>query len=139
MKAKIIIRIAAVLILVHLLGHSVGHFTWDTPEDAKLKEVVSAMKSYKADFMGATKSMADYYTGYSLMIFILFAMSILLLWFISGFVEEQKQIAGRLLYPIGMAYISFSISEYIYFFPFAASMSFMAGILSILAVRLSRK
>lgn len=59
MKAKILLRIAALLILVHLLGHSIGHSTWDTPEDQKMDEVVAAMKGYKADFMGATKSMAD--------------------------------------------------------------------------------
>ncbi|QHT67271.1 hypothetical protein GXP67_11800 [Rhodocytophaga rosea] len=129
MKAKVIVRIAALLILVHLLGHTMGHFTWDTPEDTKMKQVVEAMKTHKADFMGAAKSMADYYTGYSLMILGLFAMSILLLWFISGFINDQRQIANRLLYPIGIVYILFGIIEYLYFFPFAASMSFIAGIL----------
>lgn len=73
------------------------------------------------------------------MIFGLFAMSFLLLWLIAGFVNEQRHIARRLVYPIGIVYISFGIIEYLYFFPFAASMSFMAGILSILAVTVTRK
>ena len=139
MKAKLLLRIAAGLILVHLLGHTVGHLTWDSPEDPTMKEVVTSMKSHKADFMGATKSMADYYNGYSLMIFGLFGMTILLLWFISGFVNDQRQIANRLLLPIGVVYLFFGITEYIYFFPFAASMSFLAGLLTILAATAARK
>ena len=139
MKAKLLLRIAAGLILVHLLGHTVGHMTWDAPEDAKMKEVVTTMKSHKAEFMGATKSMADYYIGYSLMIFGLFAMSALLLWFISGFVNDQRQIANRLLFPIGVVYVFFGIIEYVYFFPFAASMSFLAGLLTILALTVAKK
>lgn len=133
-----ILRVAAILILVHILGHSFGHMTWDTPEDPKLKEVVTAMKGYKADFMGANKSMGDYYNGYSLMIFVLFALGMVMLWMISGFVNEQRDIARKLLIPIGIAFIMFGVIEYLYFFPFAASMSFLAGVLTLLGAGAKR-
>lgn len=139
MKAKTLPKLAALLILGHLLGHSVGHATWDTPEDSKMRAVVAEMQRYKADFMGATKSMADYYNGYSLMIFGLFAMSILLLWLISGFIDEQRRIANQLLYPIGIGYTIFGVIEYVYFFPFAASMSFLAGVFILLAATMPKQ
>jgi hypothetical protein len=138
MKAKILLRIAAALILIHLIGHTLGHTMWDKPDDPKMQEVVSAMKSYKADFMGATKSMADYYHGYSLMMLLLYGFSIVILWFASGFVNSQPAIARKVIYPIGVSYLIFGGIEYLYFFPFAASMSFLAGALAITAVALNR-
>lgn len=139
MNSKVLLRIAAGLILIHLLGHSVGHAGWDAPEDPKMQEVVTVMKSYKGEFMGATQSMADYYNGYSLMLFVLYGMTIFLLWFLSGFVREQPVIAGSLLYTIGTSYLLFGVIEFVYFFPFAGSISFLAGVLTLIAVAVARK
>jgi hypothetical protein len=134
MNSKLLLRIASILILVHLLGHTMGHLTWDKPEDTKMAGVVTVMKGYKAEFMGADRSMADYHNGYSLMIFGLFGMSIVIIWLASGFVNDNKVIAGKVLYPIGIVYLIFGIVEYIYFFPFAAVTSFVAGLLIIAAL-----
>ena len=102
MKPKVLLRIAAGLILIHLFGHGVGHKDWDNPTDPKMMDVVTSMKSYQAEFMGAAHSMADYYNGYSIIIFGLYGMSIALLWLASGFVQEQPTIAIKILYPIGI-------------------------------------
>jgi hypothetical protein len=139
MKAKVLLRIAAALILVHLLGHGVGHAAWDKPEDPKMQEVVAAMKGYSAEFMGATKSMADYYNGYSLIMFGLYGMTILILWFASGFINEQRTIAVKILYPVAITYLAFGVIEYISFFPFAASMSFFAGLLTLISITVVKK
>jgi hypothetical protein len=139
MKAKVLLRIAAGLILIHLLGHGVGHKDWDKPTDPKMMDVVTTMKSYQGEFMGAVHSMADYYNGYSIIIFGLYGMSISLLWLASGFVQEQPTIAIKILYPIGTAYLFFGVVEFIYFFPFAASMSFLAGVLTILSIVMAKR
>ncbi len=133
MRSKLLLRLAAVLVLVHLLGHAAGHLGWDHPEDGKMQAVVNTMKSYSANFMGATKSMADYYNGYSLMTFGLFGLTIFILWFASGFIETHRAIARKVLLPLGVVYLYFGITEFIYFFPFAASMSFLAGLLTMFA------
>lgn len=80
MNTKNSIRVSIGLIAIHLFGHTMGHLGWDKPEDAKMQEVVSVMKSHSADFMGATRSMGDYYNGYSLILFVVFGLSIWLLW-----------------------------------------------------------
>jgi hypothetical protein len=134
MKAKILLRIAAFCILVHLLGHGVGHMTWKTPKDSKMQEVVSQMLNHKAEFMGATRSMGDYYDGYSLILFGVYGMSIVLLWMISTIERAQVSIAQKLLLPIAITYIFFGVIEYLYFFTFAASMSMLAGLLSGFAI-----
>ena len=112
MKAKVLLKIAAGLILIHLFGHGVGHKDWDKPTDPKMMDVVTAMKSHQGEFMGAVHSMADYYKGYSILIFGLYGMSIAILWFASGFVHEHPAIANKILYPIGIAYLFFGIVEY---------------------------
>jgi hypothetical protein len=134
MTTKILLRIAALMILIHLLGHAVGHFTWDKPEDQQMQGVVDTMLGYKANFMGANRSMGDYFNGYSLMLFFIFGMTISLLWTVSKFGESENHVTRKILYPIGIAYVAFGVIEFYYFFPFAAIMSFGAGILILLAV-----
>jgi len=129
MKPALALRIAAVLLAIHLLGHGVGHFTWDKPEDPGMADVVATMKNYNAKFMGATKSMADYYNGYSLMMFGVFGMSIFILWISSNFIYTNERFAAKILLPIGITYLLFGIIEYISFFPFAAGLSFLSGLL----------
>ena len=138
MKSKILLRIASLLILVHLLGHSLGHLSWDKPKDPKMKEVVDIMKGYSTQFMGATKSMANYYEGYSLIMFFVFAMTILILWSVSSFVDTHKDVAVKILYPIAITYLAFGVIEYFYFFIFAASISFLAGVFVFLGINSAR-
>ena len=132
MKSKTLLRIAAVLILVHLLGHTMGHLGWDKPEDPKMLEVVNTMKGYSSEFMGATKSMADYYNGYSLLMFVVLGMSFVVIWSVSTVIEKLGPI-GALLYPFGIGFILFGVIEFIYFFPFAAIISFLAGLAILIA------
>ena len=134
MNSKVLLRIAAALVLIHLLGHSIGHFSWDKPQGSKMQAVVDMMKSHEAEFMGANKSMADCYQGYSLMIFGLFGMTISILWFASCFIADQRAIARKILIPIGIAYVFFGTVEFLCFFPFAAGVSFLAGLLTLIAV-----
>lgn len=138
MKSKILLRIACVLILVHLLGHTMGHLQWDKPKDPKMKEVVDVMKGYSSEFMGATKSMASYFEGYSVILFFVFGMTIMILWSVSGFIETNRPIAIKILYPIAITYLAFGVVEYLYFFLFAASISFLAGVCVFLGINSSK-
>lgn len=131
MSAKNLICIAAVLILIHLLGHAVGHFSWDDSA-GPLFEVVKLMKSKSADFMGATKSLADYYHGYSMIMFGLYGMSIAILLILAN--HTSSKMTRQLLIPIGITYVFFGIIECLYFFPFAAAVSFLAGLLILFSV-----
>lgn len=134
MKAKIWLRGACLLILLHLLGHAGGHSTWDHPEDPEMQEVVNAMHGYASDFMGATRSMADYFNGYSIMLFFVFAMSISILWAASNFPAEQRTLTKKILYPLAFAWMAFGVIEFMYFFPLAAGMSLGAGILILFGI-----
>jgi len=134
MNAKWFLRIAAIFIFIHLLGHSMGHSGWDKPKDPRMQEVVDAMKSYEGQFMGASQSMADYFNGYSLILFLVLGMSVVQLWIASGIIDSNREITKKLLYPVAIAYFGFSIIEFVYFFPFAAGISFLAGLFTLLSI-----
>src|SRR5688500_6097078 len=123
MNARILLRIAAITILIKLLGHSAGHSGWNNPEDPRINEEMSVLKGYTGEFMGATYNMAEYYTGYSLMLVCVYLLIAYILWLLSGFVSEQVSLTNRIVYPIALIFFIFGILEFLYFFPFAASMS----------------
>jgi hypothetical protein len=139
MKAKLLIRIAAVLILIHLIGHGIGHFTWQATTDPVKQEAIQQMFSHKFHFMGTMRSMGDYYRGYSLMLLPVYAMSVVLLWLISNAADTQRRLSRQLLYPIAGAYFLFAVLEFTYFFPFAATMSIGAGLCCVGAILLLNK
>ncbi|WP_276366710.1 hypothetical protein [Chryseolinea sp. H1M3-3] len=135
MRTKLLLRIAVACIAIHLLGHLVGHFTWkESNGNASRAEVVRQMTEKEFDFMGATRSFGDYYEGYSAILLIVYLTLIMLLLAISKFAEHQPQTARNLIGPISMCLIAFGILEFVYFFPFAASMSTIAGLATLLSM-----
>ena len=136
MKSKVWLRVACVFILVHLLGHGVGHATWDKPEDPQMQKVVDAMTGYESAFMGAERSMGDYYNGYSLILFFVYAMSISILWQSSRYAETYRGFAKSVLYPLAFTYVAFGVIEFMYFFPFAGAMSLGAGLIVLFSIYL---
>ncbi len=134
MQVKVLTRIAAIFIVIHLIGHTMGHITWRDTADPVKKEVIRQMTEPKFDFMGTSRSMANYYEGYSLYIVVVYLMLISLLWITSGFIESHKDIARKILYPIAISLLFFCAVEFIFFFPFAAVISLCAGIVVIVAI-----
>jgi hypothetical protein len=139
MKAKTIAKLALIPILVKVIGHSIGHMGWDTPADPRIMDIVSAMKGYTGEFMGSGYNMAEYYTGYSMMILIVYIITCFMIWFISDLYDTHPDIAKRLLMPIGLGYFVFAVVEFRYFFPFAAWMSVLAGVIVIFSVIWGKK
>ncbi len=129
MKPKLLLRLAALVILIHILGHLMGHSTWKTPQDPARQEVVNMMLEQKSPFMGAIRSLGDYYEGYSNIITVTLVTLMVILWLLSGVSTESTKISKIVLIPIALCLLTFSVFEFIYFFPFAASISLMAGLL----------
>lgn len=129
MRARLLLRISALFIFIHLLGHSFGHFTWkDSQGDATKQEVIRQMTEFKFEFMGASRSMGDYFEGYSALVLIKYLVFMLLLWSISNFADEHPNLSRRLIAPISLGLIAFGVLEFVYFFPFAATISTIAGL-----------
>ncbi len=133
MKAKIWIRLAFACIVIHFLGHTLGHLSWkEANGDTTKQEVIRQMTDYKFEFMGSSRSFGDYYEGYSLILLVMYLILLSLLWTISSVAAEQKTLSKKLLLPIGIGLLAYGVLEFMYFFPFAASMSTAAGVFTLL-------
>src|SRR5258705_13736721 len=109
MKAKVLLRIAAGLMLLHTAGHMVGALSWKNAPNAAVKQVVDGMLSNRFDFMGRSASIGDFYTGYGYsMIGVLLLVSILL-WLLSARPD------WRFILTLALFLLFLGIIEYIYF------------------------
>jgi len=124
---KLSLRIAAILMLLHTAGHTVGALTWKNAPNASVAVVVTGMENEHFDFMGRSLTLASFFSGYAYsMIGVLLLVSILL-WILST--EPNK----RLIAALGIFLLFLAVMEFVYFFPFAAVFSLLAGISTLLA------
>jgi len=127
MKAKVLLRIASVSMLLHTLGHTIGALTWKDAPNTAVKQVVDGMLGNHFDFLGKSVTIGDFYAGYGYsMIGVLLLVSILL-WLLSA---EQNR---RFILALGLFLLFLAVIEFIYFFPLPAVLSLLAGIATLIA------
>lgn len=95
------------------------------------------MTGPKFEFMGVMRSMGDYFEGYGLILFVVYGMSIMLILSAARYADSNHDIVRTVLTPIGIGYVAMGIIEFVYFFPFAGSISLAAGLLVVLAIFLN--
>jgi hypothetical protein len=132
MSRKLLLRVASVLMLLHTMGHSIGAFTWKNTPDTAMKLVVSGMETNHFTFMGRVTTLASYFDGYGFtMIFVLLLITSLL-WLISS--AESNTLVVGIARLLAVFLIAMGVIEYVYFFPFAAAFSLLAGICTLIAL-----
>src|SRR5260221_12106082 len=107
MKPKILLRIASIIMFLHDIGHTFGHLTWKQSPDPAKQEVIKQMTDNKFPFMGAVRSMSDYYDGYGCAL----TLALLLI-----------------------AALAWGIDELIFFLPCAAAFSLLSFLLTGIAI-----
>jgi hypothetical protein len=130
MKPKILLRVASIMMFLHTIGHTIGALTWKKDPDPAIQQVVDAMLNNKFIFMGALRSIGDFYEGYGMtMIFVLLLMAVLL-WQLSSIIVKHPAPAARLLIPISLALLAIALMEFRYFFLLAGAFTLIAGLFS---------
>jgi hypothetical protein len=127
MKAKILLRIAAIIMLLHTIGHTIGALTWRDAPNAAVKQVIDGMLNNRFNFMGRLASIGDFYTGYGYSMIGMLLLISVLLWLLSANPN------GGIILALGFFLVFLGIIEFIYFFPFAAALSLLAGIATLFA------
>ena len=139
MKPKPLLRIASISVFLHAVGHSIGALTWKKGPDPVSQQVVDDMISHKFIFMGALRSIGDFYEGYGItMIFVLLLLAVLL-WQLSTVSVRYPGPAAGLLTSISLGLLAIAISEFIYFFFLPGFLTTIAALLSGWAALLLRK
>jgi ABC-type multidrug transport system permease subunit len=131
MTNKLPFRIASVIMLLHALGHTMGTFGWKKTTDATKQSVIDQMLNHNFPFMGANHSFADAMDGYGFIgIFDLLFVAFML-WIIPKLQNGNISIAKWIAVVLGLKLIISGVLEYIYFFPLAAIMTTIAGVLTL--------
>jgi hypothetical protein len=134
MKPKLLLRIAACLLLFFACGHSIGHFTRHDVTDPKAREVLRQMTENKFDMFGQQRSYDQNYTGMSLnLILTLFVFASILL-MLSTQTEKEPLFVKNLLVPITFCVVGFSVTGFLYFFTMPAVTCLFASLLTIWAI-----
>ena len=139
MKPKILLRIAAILIFIHSVLHTFGFNTWREGPDPVYKAIVDGMTGHKFPFMGAIRSLGDFYEGFGYASSIALFLIAIILWFVSDETNRSANLAKKIIYAVGIALVAWGIDELIYFFPFAAAITLTAAILTLLSGFVMRK
>lgn len=139
MKPKILLRIAAILIFIHSVLHTYGFNTWKEAPDPVYKTIVDGMTGHKFPFMGAVRSLGNFYEGFGYAGSIALFLIAVVLWFVSGETSRSANLSKKIIYAVGIALVAWGIDEIIYFFPFAASITLTAAILTLLSGFVMRK
>jgi hypothetical protein len=127
---------------LHLAGHTIGHSSWRQTADPVKQEVINQMVGHQFPFMGATRSMGDYYEGYGWFSAIALLAISVLLWTLSGTVAKTPDASIRILSILCVWEFAFGVEELLFFFAFAASFSLIAAALtgvSIIQIRRQRR
>jgi fucose 4-O-acetylase-like acetyltransferase len=132
MKPKLLLRIAAVLMFLHTMGHTLGALTWKIAPNPAVGLVIKGMETNHFDFMGRSATLASFYDGFGFtMILVLLFISILL-WLLSA--ETGTSLSARLVPMLAVFLLLMGVIEYIYFFPFAAAFTFIAGLCTVVSL-----
>ena len=128
MLPKILLRVAAVLMFIHGILHTIGFTSWKT--DANRQDVVKAMNGPKLPFMGASRNIAEFYDGFGYASTIALLLMASLLWVVSGELLSNVTLSKKVILILAFALLFWGADELIYFFPFAVCITWLSCLCS---------
>ncbi|HMV45528.1 MAG TPA: hypothetical protein PK079_18245 [Leptospiraceae bacterium] len=131
MNKKIILRIAAGLVLFTCLGHTIGIFMPLPPEEVELIKIEDAMKTALVPMpIGKKQSFFDLLLGSNIGLSVYLLVSGISLILISS--EEKLQSSNKQILKLeSLGLLALSVISIFYFFPIPAICTGIAGILGL--------
>jgi hypothetical protein len=114
MNATTLYRMAAVLLILFALGHTVGFLKFKPPTPEALA-VRDAMNNVHFEVKGASFSYGDFYTGFGLFVTAYLLFSAFLAWHLGGLAARQPRAIGSLGWAFFAVQITSLALSWIYF------------------------
>jgi hypothetical protein len=95
MSATLLYRIAAVVLLVFAVGHTMGFMTFQ-PSTSDGLAVYAAMNSVHFDLSGSSRSYTELYTGFGLTVTAYLLFAAFLAWHLGSLARTQPRAIGAL-------------------------------------------
>jgi len=124
---------AAIIMLLHAIGHTMGALTWKKTPDVSKQAVIEFMTAHKFPFMGVERSMAEYYDGYGFACTLALLLITAVLWITSNVAPHSIALVKNILFVMSFILLAWGIDELIFFFPFAAAFSLLSFLLTLVA------
>jgi len=114
MKRNLLIRIAAVLMLLHTVGHSFGVFG-SKPATPAVARILQDMDQNHFAFMGRSASLGIFFHGYGMVLILVLLFSSIVLWWLAP--QTGSELGSRLLLLSFLYLAALAFLEIIYRFP----------------------
>ncbi|HSY35353.1 MAG TPA: hypothetical protein VK814_06345 [Acidobacteriaceae bacterium] len=115
MKAAIFVRVAAGLVLLHAVLHTVGGVFGKVP-GGPAAVAVAAMKANQFVAFGNTRTFWDFYMGFGLGVTIFLTMEAVVLWLLAPLTVLHGEKVRPALTAFAIGYLVFAVNSYRYFF-----------------------
>lgn len=101
--SRSLLRAAAVIYSLFAIGHTLGAMVNDTHRGPRQAALFTAMRSYRFDVQGATRTYWDFYRGFGFMVSVLLAMTAALCWVSADVGRADPRAAGRVTLVLVLA------------------------------------
>jgi hypothetical protein len=109
-------RIAAYLMVLYTLGHTVGAVI-GTPEFGPQSDaVVSSMKTVLVMVQGTERTWYDFYRGFGAFVSVFFVFSTWFAWYVGGMSREDRRTFNPITWALELAWVGGAVLAWEYFF-----------------------
>ena len=112
MTTRVIYRIAAVLILLFDLGHTVG-YPWSDPTWGV---DLSAIQSNHFNVLGFSRTYWNFYVGFGLFISVFLLLAAMLAWQLSSLQAETLRLLRSTAWALTVCFAAVTVLSWMYFF-----------------------
>lgn len=137
MKASVFYRVAAVLMVLFAVGHTVGFFQSDPKWG--VDTLLASMRSIHFDVQGFSRTYWDFFVGFGLFVTVFLLFAALLGWQLGGLqAETQARLRGT-AWALALCFAAVSVLSWRYFFFIPIVFSSVITVCLIAAACLSTK
>jgi hypothetical protein len=137
LKASTLYRMAAVLIVLFAIGHTVG-FLQHGPGWG-VDALLSSMKSTRFNIQGFSRSYWDFFVGFGFQITVFLLFAAALAWQLGGVATETLARLRMITWAFALCFAAITVLSWRYFFAIPLALSFLITVCLILAAWLARK
>jgi len=137
LKASLFYRIAAVLLLLFDIGHTVGFLQHD-PE-WKVDSLIGSMKSIHFDVQGFSRSYWDFFVGFGLFVTVFLLLAAVVAWQLGRLDAETLTRVRGIGWSLALGFVVLTFLSFRYFFILPLIFSIVIAVCLIVAAWLSAK
>jgi len=114
LRASLFYRIAALLILLFAIGHSIGFLQHDPSWN--VDPLLGSMKSIHFDIQGFSRSYWDFFVGFGLFVTVFLLFSAIVAWQLGGVPAESLTQLRGIRWALAVCFVALTFLSFRYFF-----------------------